>query len=136
VRVPGGLVITPHHPVLVHGSWQFPADVPSQPPGKGAVHILIECDELYSLLLEPAGPDAASPAQAVAVNGIPVACLGHGVVDGSAGTTVLRHPFFADRARIVADLRRDADGWAQGVVRVARLLRDPATGLACGYQTM
>ncbi|EJD51304.1 hypothetical protein AURDEDRAFT_182040 [Auricularia subglabra TFB-10046 SS5] len=89
--LPGGLLVTPWHPVRIArtADWVFPADI--------APARVLACDAVYSLLLERC--DGNANAHAVSVNGVDVIGLGHGVTSG-----ILEHAFFADHDRVVWSL--------------------------------
>jgi len=101
--LPGGLQVTPWHPVRVAGTeeWVFPADIVEAK--------LVPCDAVYSLLLARADGDAE--AHAVLMDGeVAVIGLGHGVCEG-----VLDHAFFGSYdavVRSVAALPQEEDGVA------------------------
>ena len=106
VEFPGGLAITPYHPVRVNGRWQHPQDA----------YAVVErtCDAVYNLVLD-AG-------HVVCVNGVECVTLGHGLDDGDGG--VLRHPYLGTQS-VINDLRACA-GWASGRVHVQRMVRSAA----------
>ena len=127
IRLAPGILITPWHPVRrgpnggVAGSWQFPAEVEGAPPPR---------DELinyhYNLVLETGHVVQLGGGSA----GSWEACtLGHGFTDGH----VITHPYFGTDA-VIKDLQA-MRGWEEGIVvpRVARIQRDPATGLVNGF---
>lgn len=113
-ELPGGLRITPYHPVCVDGAWRFPADLTEARE--------MPCEAVYSLLLEEG-------ADALVADGVPCVALGHGLEEGAA-----RHPFFGCRAAVEAALAK-LPGFEDGLVDLTQssVLRDPETGLICGY---
>mmetsp|Transcript_27846 Transcript_27846/g.86701 ORF Transcript_27846/g.86701 Transcript_27846/m.86701 type:complete len:714 (-) Transcript_27846:52-2193(-) len=114
-ELPGGLRLTPHHPVFADGAWRFPIDL--------APACEVPCEEVVSLLLE-------AGAGAMLVEGVPVVSLGHGIEEGAA-----RHEFFGCRAAVQKDLAR-FPGFQDGCVSLpaGAALRDPATGLVCAFR--
>ena len=74
VRLPGGLCITPWHPVWIGGRWAF--------PGKMASPEILPCRSVYSFVLE------GSPS--CLVSGYSVVGLGHGI----SGDPVASHAYF------------------------------------------
>jgi len=115
-ELPGGLRVTPYHPVRVGGAWRFPSDL--SPAEERA------CQAVYTLVLEEQGPSSAG----FVVHGTPCIPLGHGVEEGAA-----RHPFFGSR-RAVDELSK-LPGFHAGLVDLTHgsMLRDPETGLVCGF---
>lgn len=107
----GSLRLTPYHPVLVSGSWVFPADLgkPEEVP----------CEAVYSFVL--------SGGSALLVGSMPCVAMGHGLEEGAAG-----HPYFSSRERVLEDLLR-FPGFVQGQVDLSPrcVHRDPETGLIC-----
>lgn len=113
VELPGGVRLTPYHPVLHDGSWVFPADIAkvSEQP----------CDAYYNLVLRGA--------IAMVVGGVPCIALGHGIEEGAA-----KHPYFGQQQAIedVAKL----PGFEAGLVELSPgwEMRDQVTGLVCGMR--
>mmetsp|Transcript_15698 Transcript_15698/g.25518 ORF Transcript_15698/g.25518 Transcript_15698/m.25518 type:complete len:853 (-) Transcript_15698:31-2589(-) len=107
----GTLRLTPHHPVLVDGSWVFPADVASPQD--------LVCDAVYSFLL--------SGGSAMMVAGIPCVALGHGIQEGAAA-----HPYLGSQSLVTKDLCH-FPGFSHGLVELEpkSVCRDSATGLIC-----
>jgi len=108
VRLPGGLAITPFHPVFDRrqgqpGGWSYPIDI--------AGSQLEQCvgGQLVDLMLEEG--------VGFAVGNFDVASWGHGFVDREE-EPVLGHAFFGSRAAISRTFRQ-CRGWHTGVVRVA-----------------
>lgn len=116
VELPGGLQITPHHPVKIQGEWSFPADASNAK--------MLKCDAVYTYLLEEGG-------SAFVVNGITCVALGHGLQDD-----VTRHPFFGSWAAVRKDLEAIGN-FGTGSVELTHGLcrRDPNTGLICSFAT-
>ena len=110
VALPGGLVITPYHPVRLGGKWAFPKDVAEARP--------VLCDAYYTFVLD-AGHTAF-------INGVECVTLGHGLDED-----VVRHAYFGSQ-RVVADLAACA-GWGSGMVVLTGpcFLRAAATGDIC-----
>lgn len=113
VHLGRGLRITPWHPVLIDGAWQFPADIK---PARRE-----RCHSHFSFLLEGNAP-------AMVVVGVAAICLAHGL----RGDCVAPHPYLGTDA-VARDLAT-LPGWGRGHVRVAAAStrRDPATGHVCG----
>jgi len=109
--LPGGLRITPWHPVRVRGEWRFPQDL--SPAYESA------CDAVYSFLLDQG--------HVVLINGIECVGLAHGFNE-----PVVAHDFFGSD-RIAQELA-SLPGWDEGLVSLKGgcLLRDANTGLVCG----
>ena len=93
VSLPGGLVITPHHPIRLDGRWVFPKDV--EAAGE------VECTEHYTFVLEVG--------HTVMISGTECVTLGHAFTDN-----VVRHAFFGSQ-RVVEDLK-GCSGWEEGLV--------------------
>ena len=98
VLLPGGLQITPSHPVRIDGEWLRPRDLPS---GR-----LVSMPDGFvnNFVLD-------TPASIVLVNGIECVTLGHGLQ-----AQPVRHRFYGSHAAIAA-LER-IDGWDHGLVTV------------------
>mmetsp|Transcript_114764 Transcript_114764/g.357441 ORF Transcript_114764/g.357441 Transcript_114764/m.357441 type:complete len:636 (+) Transcript_114764:86-1993(+) len=112
VELPGGLRLTPYHPVISGGQWRF--------AGELAEATDMPCEAVYSFVLS-GGP-------ALCVGGVACAGLGHGVQEGAAA-----HPYFAT-GRVLEDLS-GREGFKAGLVELpanGAVLRDPETGLVCG----
>lgn len=112
--LPGGLRATAYHPVWLDGAWRFPADVADVEEQA--------CEAVYTFVLEEG-------ARAMIVNGVPCVPLGHGVEEGAA-----RHPFLGSRAAVRA--LAELPGYDSGLVDLGgacRAVRDPDTGLVCGF---
>mmetsp|Transcript_115948 Transcript_115948/g.322893 ORF Transcript_115948/g.322893 Transcript_115948/m.322893 type:complete len:660 (-) Transcript_115948:306-2285(-) len=111
VELPGGLRLTPYHPVLLDGEWLFPADL--------AMPMELPCEAVYSFVLRGA--------PAMYVGGTPCVALGHGLEEGAA-----KHPYFAAQ-QAVEDLKK-FPGFESGLVELSQgsAVRDPDTGLVCG----
>lgn len=116
-EVSPSLRLTPHHPVLVEGSWIFPGDrfpVAVRP-----------CEAVYCFVLEEGAP-------AVLIDGTPVISLGHGIEEGAA-----KHPYLGS-ARVLKDLDLISSAQAATPGKIVLPggfgLRDPLTGLICGIR--
>jgi hypothetical protein len=108
VEFPGGLSITPYHPVRLNGRWQHSQETHAV--------VMRPCDAVYNLVLDTG--------HVVVVDGVECVTLGHGLDDGDGG--VLRHAYLGTH-RVVDDLRA-CDGWASGRVRVKHMVRGTADG--------
>jgi len=108
VELPGGLRITPYHPVLVDGTWRFPIDLTAARERP--------CEAIYSIVLRGA--------PAVVIGDFPCIAWGHGIEDGAA-----RHPYFGSQ-RAIDDISR-LPGFDAGLVDLdlGRAIRDPITGM-------
>lgn len=118
VTLPGGLRLTPYHPVHKEDGWYFPLDLAT--PERDAA-----CDAVYNFVL--AGEHA------MVVNGVECVTLGHGL-----SAPVVAHPYFGTQ-RVVDDLRR-MRGWETGRVELfpslcagRSMVRDAKTGMVCGF---
>jgi len=109
---PGGLAITPYHPVWVGDTWVFPLQL-------AAVRAL-PCEYVYSLVLD-AG-------HKVSINGVTCITLAH-----DQRTGVAQHPYFAS-PEIVRDLA-GMQGWRAGLITFSPhcLERSARTGLLCAF---
>lgn len=98
VRLPGGLCITPWHPVWAGGRWVF--------PGKLSKPEMLPCQSVYSFVLD------GSPSCLVA--GYPVVALGHGII----GDPVASHAYFGCPSPDHGVLRDLAGlpGWSEGLI--------------------
>ena len=130
VTVPGGLRVTPWHPVCVNGAWTFPAAMGSCER--------VQCSAVFSFLVEPLEDEENAQgglnyAAAVVIDGTSVAALAHGV--SPSQDAVLGHAFFGTE-RIVESLKR-TKGWSSpsGVVTFAEgclLRKEGEEGLVYG----
>jgi len=95
VQLPGGLAITPWHPVQVHGdAWNFPCTLEHPRP--------TNCPAIYSYVLESE--------HIMIVDGVRVVTLGHGLTTDD----VVSHPYFGT-SKVIDDLSR-MRGWRRGLV--------------------
>lgn len=111
VTFPGGLTITPGHPVRINGEWMRPRDVPA------GVVTTNSCSCVYNFVLDHC--------HRLLVDGIECVTWGHGITGDVVG-----HPYFGS-SRIIRDLAR-LPNWKQGLVSVDGFLWDGAaqvTGL-------
>ena len=108
----GDLWITPWHPILYGNQWKFPADM------VGYTDRLMPT--VYNLVLDNGHIVFAEGEMAVT--------LAHGFIDKAVA-----HPFFGTDA-VLRDLAR-ASGWECGrpVFQNLRTLRDPVSGIICGW---
>jgi len=114
VELPGGARLTPYHPVLVEGKWQFPLDL--------APMRVRSCEQVLSFVLRGA--------PALVVGGVPCITLAHGVEGGAA-----THPYFGS-LRVLDDLAK-FEGFKNGFVElpIGSAVRDPVSGQVCGLRT-
>jgi hypothetical protein len=112
VALPGGLLITPWHPVDVHGNgaWRFPHDIAPESLGERA------CEAVFTFVLDRV--------HHATVCGVRCVTLAHGTVGD-----VREHPYFGTH-RVLEDLMA-SPGWVSGMVVLepGQLLRDEATHL-------
>jgi hypothetical protein len=114
VAFPGGLTITPRHPVRMAGKWVLPGEMwnPSQhgvanPSGLVYNFVLDRCHVLL-------------------IDGVECVTWGHGIEDD-----VVRHPYYGT-SEVITDLSR-LPGWDQGFVMVSSCIRD-SSGQVKGLQ--
>jgi len=103
VAMPGGLRITPRHPVRIGGRWQLPREVP------GAVSVLNEDGWVYNLLLDRC--------HVLLVDGVECVTWGHGLQG-----EVIGHAFFGSQR--VVDALAALRGWEAGFVEVRGAFKD------------
>lgn len=118
----GPLSITPYHPIKWNGVWTFPIDHEFD---EGIYSITShEPMQVYSILLEE------SNGLGIMINDIPVAPLGHGVIEG-----VLAHQLFSNHDTICNALElADKKGFENGFVTIKSLIRDEDTGRIKGFK--
>ena len=133
----GDLLITPWHPVGIHGVWRFPADI-------GGYNDRL-MPTVYNLVLDSGHVVYASGFEASHTSGagghtapsssgtgsIEACTLGHGFTEA-----VVAHPFFGTE-RVIEDLRKVA-GWDVGRPTFQNLvaIRDADTDMICGWMDM
>lgn len=115
VSLPGGMLVTPYHPVQHAGAWRFPCDV-----GKRSLVPTAQVPAVYSFVID------AAPFTMV-INDRAVVCFAHGI----KGDAVASHDYFGTSA-VLRDLE-GMRGWKEGHVELQPdcLRRDPATGRVC-----
>lgn len=96
IRLKGGPTITPWHPVLVEGRWQFPANLPKEDE-----HVALA---VRTFVLEGGGT--------VVVDGVVAVALGHGLTQ-----PVAAHHYYGTDA-VIRDLEV-FPGWSEGVVTIS-----------------
>jgi len=113
VQLPGGLLVTPWHPVMDQGSWEFPIYL--------AESVQRPCEAVYSFVLETG--------QSMNINNVMCITLAHGITLDP----VASHPFYGTTK--VLEQLCVMPGWRQGLVQLKPgcIARDPTTGLACGF---
>ena len=113
VQLPGGLLVTPWHPVMDQGSWEFPIYL--------AESVQRPCEAVYSFVLETG--------QSMNINNVMCITLAHGITLDP----VASHPFYGTTK--VLEQLCVMPGWRQGLVQLKTgcIARDPTTGLACGF---
>ena len=122
IRLPQtGLLLTPYHPVMWEGLWQFPVDI--------GEWVDVDCDAVYSYLVE-SGCVANKFASSALINGVPTAMLGHGVDN----IPCLSHPFFGTKA--VVEALQQCPGYCTGLVLFTNehqnFVRHSETNDVCG----
>jgi len=114
VRLTGGLVATPYHPVRMNGTWQFPIQI-----GKVEERV---CPAVYDFVLETG--------HVMLINGIECITLGH-EFEGE----VIQHPYFGTK-RVLEDLK-NMSGWSEGAVVLTAgvsFVRSEHTRLVCAVR--
>jgi hypothetical protein len=111
----GDLLITPWHPVSIHGLWRFPADI-------GGYNDRL-MPTVYNLVLDSG--------HIVYASGFEACTLGHGFTD-----PVVAHPFFGTE-RVIGDLRK-VQGWDVGRPTFQNLvaIREADTDMICGWMDL
>jgi len=110
LRFPGGLTITPRHPVRVDGQWRHPRDL------GGAEPVPNPSGYVYNVLLDRC--------HVLLVDGLECITWGHGLADPA-------HEFFGS-GRVVGALA-GLPGWSRGLVLIDAYLRDAHTGRVAGF---
>ena len=122
VRLPGGLEVTPTHPIRVEpqeGDWVFPRTL-------GIARETPNVPYIYSFVLEGRGEEGRGAG--MVIQGMECIGLGHGVM----GDEVASHPYFGTE-RVVEDLER-LRGWRKGMVTLEEgaFVRSAETGMLDG----
>lgn len=114
-KLPGGIKITPWHPIRVDGKWFFPEQLV---PGEE-----VDCDDFFDFVLDQG--------HIAMINGIECVTLGHGFKG-----EVVEHAFLGTLA-VVKDLESKR-GFGDGVVELAQdcFRRDPETTLIVGLNSI
>jgi len=119
VAFPGGLRITPYHPVQVNNEWQFPIDL-------HAVQVSATCDAVFNFVL--------NQGHIMIIEGEQCVTLGHGFNQSS----VISHPYFGTQ-RIIEDLQK-MNGWENGLIELnpanfkdGNCMKRDKNGLVCGF---
>jgi hypothetical protein len=118
VQLPGGLRITPYHPVRVAGTGSAPQSRFVFPVDLAPAKEYTDCEAVYSFVLDQG--------HMMQINGVDCVTWAHGFTEGAAA-----HPFFGTEA-VLHDLQRgDPKGFASGLIVLngANMARDPTTGL-------
>lgn len=113
VSLPGGLLVTPYHPVRVGGQWKFPCDL-----AKVEVR---PCTAVFSFVL--------AEEHVMVINGTQCVSLGHHFKGEVVG-----HPYFGSDL-VIHDLKK-MEGWESGLVLFSAecMMRDLKTDLLCGFK--
>ena len=124
VHLPGGLSVTPTHPLRVapgEGEWVFPRDIspPRETPG---------VPYIYSFVLGGRGEEGRGAG--MVIEGVECIGLGHGV----EGDNVASHPYFGTE-RVVEQLE-GLRGWRRGEVTLGEgaFVRSEETGMLDGLR--
>jgi hypothetical protein len=96
VQLPGGLALTPYHPIKIDDKWVFPKDVK-------VVDYNVDCEAVYSFVLDAN--------HTMLINGVVCVTLGHGILNDA----VVSHPYFGSQ-KVVDDLKSFESGWRAGIV--------------------
>jgi hypothetical protein len=107
----GGLLITPWHPILLNGTWQFPNSI--------GITQSYECKYVYNFALDVG--------HIVTINGIECATLGHGFTDND----VITHEYFGTH-KVIDDLnliRANSDN----MIIIDLIIRNKDNGLICKF---
>lgn len=122
------LSITPWHPVLYQGMWQFPAGI-SDLFGDSVPSTQIKDESIYSFVLER---DSDPDAHTMRINGHWCVTLGHGMKENELLRDVRAHPFFGDYDLIWESISRlDKDDCGRRISGgVAKVKEDCSIGLA------
>jgi len=112
VKLPGGLLATPWHPVRIAGNWCFPCNLTNA--------TLCSCPAVYNLVLQGNHPS-------MLISGVECSVLGHGLEE-----PIVAHEFFGTK-KILEDLQQ-MPGWESGFVELVpgNYVRDRTTGRVCG----
>jgi len=114
VELEGGLLLTPYHPIRIHGKWNFPCEI-------APVLSSRNCHSVFTFVLDKI--------HIMKINGIECVTLGHGLEEN-----VVKHPYFGTQ-RIIEDLK-EMKGWNLGFVKVmSPFVRDSKTGLVSGLRS-
>jgi len=111
-ELPGGLLITPWHPIRHEGAWAFPVSL--------AKPSMRRCKSIFSVLLDRH--------HVLEIDGVQCVALGHGFQD-----KIVAHPYFGSDKDIRADLSL-MRGWNRGHICLQApgcLVRDDASGIVC-----
>ena len=101
VKVPGGLLITPWHPMHHQQAWVFPCEhFPT---------VDVVCNSVISVVLHNAA-EGGCKHDSLIVNGVAVVALGHDI----ANDPVASHPYFGTDA-VIGDLKQCV-GWQNGEI--------------------
>ena len=139
VLLPGGLLVTPWHPVKEGSEWVFPIEI-------GMLQLATPCEAVYSFLVEnrsnskrrvDEGDDAATSwpfTDSVTVGGVTCAALAHGILN----TPKVSHQFFGTIA--VVEALSQCTGWEDGFVTFRSnteggpgfLVREEGSGIVVG----
>jgi len=113
VRLDGGLVLTPWHPVFLNNQWQFPCHI-------GKCWETSSSQDVFNFVLEKG--------HVMIVNGVQCVTLGHGFTEN-----VVSHPYFGTQA-VINDFKT-LPGWQNGFIDLNSITtrRNDVDGLVSGY---
>ena len=126
VELPNGLLLTPWHPVMVDGKWQFPMDI----VGKSQM-LKVDCVFNFVLGKESGSTDEApARGKSLMVNGIKCITLAHGIENDLVAT----HDFYGTD-KVLRALQK-YDGYDEGLVKMDEcdVQRHDDTGLVCDFR--
>jgi len=113
-ELPGGLKITPYHPIKINNIWKFPIDI------VGAKNI--NCNKVYNFVL--------NTRRSIIVNNVECCTLAHNMVGN-----VIEHDFFGTD-KIIDNLKMDfRQGWDLGYIdNITKIIRSPNTNNIIRYE--
>jgi hypothetical protein len=114
VHFPGGLAVTPTHPVLDNSGEWVPAETVHE-------RRVVDIDRVYNFLLDRQ--------HTIVVNGVICVVMGHG---GS-----MKHPFWGNWDKVAGCLCAvDREGFRDGLVELAGAVRNERTGMVYGFESL
>ena len=118
VMINENLGITGYHPILTQ-TWQFPSSVKDPQ--------MCECNFVYNFVVKNVTDDTYAPT--IEVGGVACATLGHGL-----SGPVIGHEFFGNISKVLSSLMK-FPSWNTRIIEIKpdEIIRDPSSGLICGY---